>query len=249
MRQPHGAQGRRPESMSRTASRAGAGAEYGSGLGRRAVELGQAPGCGRLHPARFGRGKPDLVAAVENGVRHEAAQGSAQHRLRRAVVVDQQLGRETAGDLGQRHIEERHARLDRERHGVAVLVAQQPRQHLALEARLQAIEQGEAARPSGCAARRPARGRKPARIDQRSRGRARASARRVRARATGQVEARQRVIERGRQLDARQARDPRENTGSPQRLAGGDAGRRPARRDRSDSPRTTRRRPGRRAAP
>ena len=55
-------------------------------------------------PLPLGRGEPDLVAAVEDGVGDEAAHGAAEHGLRRAVAVHQVVLGQAQHELGERGI-------------------------------------------------------------------------------------------------------------------------------------------------
>ena len=83
----------------------------------------------RLRPHAVRRRERDLVAAIEDGIGHEAAHGVAQHRFRNRLPAHQPFGGERIGEVGELRGEERHPRFDRERHRVAIAVAQQRGQH------------------------------------------------------------------------------------------------------------------------
>src|SRR5207248_5520500 len=73
-------------------------------------------------PAALGRHEAELVAALAHDRREEVPQRAPEHVLRPAAA-DQLAARQREAELDEAVVEERDTRLDRVRHGVAILVA------------------------------------------------------------------------------------------------------------------------------
>ena len=93
---------------------------------RRLVEAGEGRAA-RLDPAHLRRREPDLPAAQADLLRQRALERRAQDPAAPAVTHDRVL-RQAQDVVDELLVEVRHPALDAERHGVAVLVAEQARQ-------------------------------------------------------------------------------------------------------------------------
>ena len=99
----------------------------GPRLERRRLVQARERRAARLDPAHLRRGEPDLPAAQADLLGQRALERGAQDPAAPAVTHDRVL-RQAQDVVDELLVEVRHPALDAERHGVAVLVAQQARQ-------------------------------------------------------------------------------------------------------------------------